>query len=172
MAYWAVARTDPNHERLAGESVAQAGFETFAPKQRVRVGARWRTVPLFPGYLFVRVVDRWRIRERTQGVLKLVKFGDAPARCPDAEIAQLIARADPDGIVRLPPPPPAARLSPGATVVIADGPLQGFTAIYEGQTANERERVLIDLLGRQAPVDLRPSQLADSRHLAATLNQR
>jgi hypothetical protein len=57
--------------------------------------------PLFPGYLFVRVVDRWRAFERSLG-LALVKFGAAPARCPDAEIAKLIARTDPDGVVRLP----------------------------------------------------------------------
>jgi hypothetical protein len=37
------------------------------------------------------------------GVVSVVKFGPAPARCPDEEIARLIARADPDGIVRLSP---------------------------------------------------------------------
>jgi transcription antitermination factor NusG len=68
-----------------------AGFETFTPKLRTRVGARWRTTPLFGGYFFVRVVDRWRILERTIGVLSVVKFGAAPAQCPDQEIAKLIA---------------------------------------------------------------------------------
>ena len=101
MPYWAVIRAIPNHDRLAAECVCQAGFETFTPKLRTRLVSRWRTVPHFPGYLFVRVVDRSRILERTIGVLSVVKFGAAPARCPDEEIAKLIARADPDGIVRL-----------------------------------------------------------------------
>jgi hypothetical protein len=99
--YWAVARTAPHHERLAVEGVGQAGFETFVPRIRVKVGAQWRTTPLFGCYFFVRVVDRWRILERTMGVLSVVKFGASPARVPDAEIAGLLDRADPDGIIRL-----------------------------------------------------------------------
>jgi len=87
MPYWAVARTAPHHERLAFESVALAGFKTFVPRIRVRVGPQWRTTPLFGCYFFVRVVDRWRILERTVAVLNVVKFGAAPARCPDEEIA-------------------------------------------------------------------------------------
>ena len=55
-----------NHERLAAESVALAGFETFTPRIRVKRGVRWRTTPLFGSYFFVRVVDRWRILERTK----------------------------------------------------------------------------------------------------------
>jgi hypothetical protein len=61
MSYWAVARTAPNHDRWAAECVAQAGFETFTPKIRTRSGAQWRTVPLFPRYFFVHVIDRWRV---------------------------------------------------------------------------------------------------------------
>ncbi len=93
---------------------------------------------------------------RTIGVLGVVKFGAAPARGPDAEIAKLIARADPDGIVRLParPPQPTPRiLAPGAAVAIADGPFRGLSAIYAGMSAQERELVLV-LLGRQMPVEI------------------
>jgi transcription antitermination factor NusG len=89
MPYWVAARAALNHERLAYESVGQAGFETFTPRIRVKNGARWRTTPLFGSYFFVRVVDRWRILERTMGVLSVVKFGVAPARCPDEEIGGL-----------------------------------------------------------------------------------
>jgi transcription antitermination factor NusG len=123
---------NPGHDRLAAESVAQAGFETFTPKIRTRVDSRWRTTPLLGVYFFARIVDRWRILERTIGVHSVVKFGAAPARCPDEEIAKLIARADPDGIVRLSRPPlqPARRiLAPGAGVAIADGPFRGVEAI-------------------------------------------
>lgn len=63
-----VVRGVPNHDRLVAESVAQAGFETFVPKIRTRVESRWRTVPLFPGDLFDRIVDRWRVLERTMAV--------------------------------------------------------------------------------------------------------
>jgi hypothetical protein len=42
MPYWAVARTAPNRDRLAAESVCQARFETFTPKIRTRVGRETR----------------------------------------------------------------------------------------------------------------------------------
>jgi hypothetical protein len=38
---------------------------------------------------------------RAFGVASVVKFGLTPAKVPDEEIAKLIARSDPDGIVRL-----------------------------------------------------------------------
>jgi hypothetical protein len=41
------------------------------------------------------------------GVAGVVKFGTVPARCPDEEIARLIASADPDEIIRLPARPEA-----------------------------------------------------------------
>jgi transcriptional antiterminator RfaH len=164
MPYWAVARTAPHHERLAVESVGMAGFETFVPRIRVKVGAQWRTTPLFGCYFFVRVVDRWRILERTMGVLNVVKFGAAPARCPDEEIAALLARADPDGIVRLAARPPSTStgrvLTPGAVVAIADGPFRGFEGIYSGQSAQEREIVLLNLLGAIRPVEIAAGLLA------------
>jgi transcription antitermination factor NusG len=121
MPFWAVVRAVPHHDQLAAECVAMAGFETFTPKIRVKVESRCRTTPLFPGYFFTRIIDRWRMLERTMGVLNVVKFGAAPARCPDAEIAALLERSDPDGIIRLaarPSLPPRRIFTPGAAVAI------------------------------------------------------
>jgi transcription antitermination factor NusG len=155
MPYWTVVRAVPNHDGLAAESVALAGFETFVPKIRTRSRAQWRTTPLFGCYFFARVVDRWRAIERTMGVAGVVKFGAGPARCPDEEIAKLIARTDPDGVIRLSAhPPQPAPIPPGARVIIASGPFRGFEAIHAGLTAHERQLVLIDLLGRQTPVQI------------------
>jgi hypothetical protein len=100
MPYWTVLRSAPGHDVLAYEGVVCAGFEIFTPKIRTRVGARWRTSPLF-GCYFARVIDQWRVLERTIGVLSVVKAAGLPARCPDEEIATLIARSDADGIIRL-----------------------------------------------------------------------
>jgi len=163
MPYWAVIRSAPNHERLAAEGVALAGFETFIPRIRVKNGARWRTTPLFGSYFFVRVVDRWRILERTMGVLSVVKFGAAPARCPDAEIAALLERSDPDGVIRLGARSPSLSrraFTPGATVEIAGGPFYGLTGVYVGMSARERELVLLNVLGAARPVAVPAGLLA------------
>jgi transcriptional antiterminator RfaH len=155
MSFWAVARTLPHREGFAAERIGEAGFEVFAPRIRERVDARWRVSPLFRSYLFVHIVDRWRIVERTLGVLKLVKLGDAPARCPDAEIAALLERADPDGFIRFLARPIAAPrrvFARGDKVTISGGPFRGLSAIHSGMSAHEREVVLIHLLGRQTAV--------------------
>jgi transcriptional antiterminator RfaH len=162
-AYWAVARSVPRQDRLAVECVGLAGYETFVPKIRVRVGAQWRTTPLFVGYFFVRIVDQWRVLERTMGVSSVVKGGATPSRCPDEEIAKLIGRADPDGVIRLnarPPSPSRHDFTPGAQVSIADGPFRGFDGIYAGQRAQERELILLDILGATRPVEIAAGLLA------------
>jgi transcription antitermination factor NusG len=163
MPYWSVVRAVPHHDRLAAECVAQAGFEVFVPKMRVKVGSQWRTTPLFAGYLFARIVDQWRVLERTLGVLSVVKVGTTPSRCPDSEIAALLERADSDGIIRLgarPPAPPRRVLTPGAPVAIADGPFRALTAIYAGQSARERELILLNVLGASRPVEIAAGQIA------------
>jgi transcription antitermination factor NusG len=94
-----------------------------------------------------------------------VKFGAAPAKCPDEEM--LIARADPDGIIRLPAARPAQPRA-GAGVVIADGPFRGFSGLYAGMSAQEPELVLINLLGRQIPVEIlrRPGRSTISEEIS------
>jgi transcriptional antiterminator RfaH len=157
MAYWSVVRAVPQHERLAAESVGRAGFETFVPRIRTRIESRWRTTPLFGVYFFARIEDRWRAIERSMGVLDIVKFGTTPARCPDEEIAKLIARSDPDGVVRLQARPlmTSSRVfASGAHVAIAGGPFAGLDAIHTGMTAHERELVLINILGARRPVEI------------------
>lgn len=157
MPYWAVVRAVPHHDRLAQEGVALAGFETFIPKIRTRVGAQWRTTPLFGCYFFARIVDQWRVIECTLGVGGVVKVGAVPSKCPDEEIAKLIARSDPDGVIRLascltPQSVVRRAFEPGAKVEITGGPFRGFDAIHTGMTVRDREMVLIDLLGRKTTI--------------------
>lgn len=161
MPYWACARTAPSRDQFAAESVALAGFEVFTPRVRERVGAKWRTTPLFPGYFFVRIVDQWRVLNRTVGVMRVVQFGPEPARCPDEVIGELLARADRDGIIRLSARRPPRRIfTPGAAVAIADGPLRGLEAIHTGMSAHDREIVLLTMLGASRPIEIAAGLLA------------
>jgi transcriptional antiterminator RfaH len=148
MPYWAVAQTLVRRESFAASRLLDDGFDAFAPK--IHTGA------LFPGYIFIHIEERWRSIDRTVGVLKLVKFGEHPARCPDAEIAKLRAQLDDKGFVRLPPPSKTTHrdIPIGARVRVAGG----FNAIYAGMTVRERQIVLMDILGRQRRVVLPPGQ--------------
>jgi transcriptional antiterminator RfaH len=166
MPYWTVARTLIKRESFAADHLVGAGFEVFAPK--VEMGRQ--VAALFPGYLFIHIGETWRAIDRTRGVLSLVKFGDAPARCPDAEIAKLQSRLDENGLVRLPPPSQTSHrgIPIGARVRVAGG----FDAIYLGMTAREREKVLMTILGRQVQVTLRPDQTVELIGLAAKKRSR
>jgi transcription antitermination factor NusG len=148
MAYWAVARIRPRWAPFVTSRLKADGFAIFAPETKTGL--------LFPGYLFVQIVDFWQPVDRTLGVLGLIKCGEAPSKCPDAEIAKLQTWIGSDGFVHLPERRPPRREIPiGAKVRIMPG---GFVGLYAGMTANQRERVLIDLLGRRFEVKLKPSQ--------------
>src|SRR5260370_42153579 len=101
MSYWAVARAVPNHDRLAAECVGLAGYETFVPKIRTRVGAQWRTTPLFVGYFFVRIVDQWRGLERPLGGVNGVQNGAPPSPRPGPARAKPLHPPRPDRGIRL-----------------------------------------------------------------------
>jgi transcription antitermination factor NusG len=124
------------------------------------VGGRWRTIPLFTGYSFARIEETWRPIERAIGVSGIVKFGAAPAKVPDPQIAILIARSDSDGVVRLAPRPTVRTLAPGARVLVTDGVFRGFDAIYAGMAAHDREKVLLSILGAPREVEVAGHLLA------------
>jgi transcriptional antiterminator RfaH len=151
-AFWGVVRSLPRREVFAAERLRMDhGFEVFLPL----VQTKRASAPLFAGYFFCRIVDRWRSINTTFGVLCLVRVGDCPARCPDHEIDSLKSMIDGHGFVRLPEgrgPPVKRQIAIGAKVRIASGPFGGMRGLYQGQSTRERERILLNLLGGQRPV--------------------
>jgi transcriptional antiterminator RfaH len=151
-AFWGVVRSLPKREAFAAERLrVDQGLEMFPPL----VQTKRASAPLFNGYFFCRIIDRWRSINSTFGVLCLVRVGDCPARCPDREIDALKAMIDGHGYIKLPeaPPPPVRRkIAIGAKVRIASGPFGGWRGLYAGQSTREREKVLLNLLGGQRPV--------------------
>src|SRR5580704_10508080 len=105
MGYWSVARTLPQREAFAAERLEEAGYEVFLP----RIKTRRASEPLFHNYVFVKIIDQWRAVDRTLGVLRIIRFGDQPARCPDWEVAALRSRIDSTAFVRLPAKPSKLR---------------------------------------------------------------
>src|SRR6266566_9125756 len=87
---WYAAHTRANHEKRLAEQLAERSVEHFLPLyQCVR---RWKDrrvtlqLPLFPGYILVRLPLRGRIRVlQIPGVARLVGFNGGPVPLPDAE---------------------------------------------------------------------------------------
>ena len=147
MAFWSVVRSLPKREAFAAEQLGLRGYETFLPL----IPTKRASAPLFAGYFFIRIIEQWRVVNRTLGVLCLVRVGDCPARCPDNEVDALRSRTDATGVIPLPPPAPKARhvFAKGERVKILAGPLQGFAALHTGLSAAEKEILLIGMLGAQ-----------------------
>jgi len=146
MMFWSVVQTETQRENVAAHFLQQGGFETYLPK----IKAVQRVVPLFPAYVFVRIVAHWYSINNTIGVIQLLHAGDQPAKLKD-KIVEAIKSRERGGIVRLPDP---NRLRPGQSVRIKRGSFEGHCGVYQGMSGRQRERVLLELLGRSVPVDV------------------
>jgi transcriptional antiterminator RfaH len=148
--YWAIAQTENQRETIAAYFLARADFETYLPRIRIRRGRKSRIVPLFPAYIFVRIVERWHVVESTIGVTRLVMSSGMPARLRDDVIDQIRGRES-NGLIKL---PPAVRLRRGDRVAIAKGSFHGHVALFDGMSASDRVSVLLELLGRKVKLEL------------------
>ena len=160
---WLVVRTQPNREAWAGENITRQGYSYYLPKFKETVFAKsvrrnvTRVRALFPSYLFVSTDGPWRWLTGTFGVSTLIFNGDTPATVSSRIINDLKAREDEEGLVILPGDPRLkrqSRFTPGQLVKATEGPFIGFTGIHQGTPAQERECILLDLLGRKVPVEI------------------
>lgn len=157
---WLVATTQPHREAWAAENVIRQGFEVYLPKfikrssiEKRRVGVH-KVQFLFPGYLFVCTTGLWRFLLGTFGVNGVVTNGEAPALLPHHVMGQLFSREDEDGFIRLPGEKSAgpSPFSPGQQVRIVKGPFAGRMGMWEGSTKQEREQILLDVLGGKSKI--------------------
>lgn len=90
---WYVAQTQPGRDRTAAEHLRRQAFSVFLPV----VLERDRTIPLFPGYLFVALDlrQRWETVNGTRGVTHLLPhFAERPAPVRRGYVEALQARAE------------------------------------------------------------------------------
>ncbi|HMD85094.1 MAG TPA: UpxY family transcription antiterminator [Terriglobia bacterium] len=143
---WYAAYTCANHEKCIAEQLAARSVEHFLPLyESVR---RWKDrrvtlqMPLFPGYVFVRLALRDRLQVlQIPSVAKLVSFNGAPTPLPEAEIEALKA-----GLERGVQAMPHTYLKVGRRVRIIAGPLEGLEGILIRKRGNHRLVVSLDLI--------------------------
>jgi transcription antitermination factor NusG len=106
-------------------------------------------MPLFPGYVFVRMALRDRLQvQQVPGVAHLVGFDGTPAALPDEEIDAL--RTSLESGVRAEPHP---YLTVGRHVRLKSGPLAGMQGILVRRKGNFRVVISIELIQRSVAVD-------------------
>lgn len=152
--HWYAAYTCARHEkRVAAELYARA-VECFLPLYSSP--RRWKDrrvtleLPLFPGYVFVRLVLLERLRVlQIPGVVRLVGFDGRPTPLPDTEIESL--RSGLSARLRAEPHP---FLTVGRRVRITGGPFEGLEGILKKKKSSLRVVVSLSLIQRSVAVDV------------------
>ena len=151
---WYAAYTASRHEKTVAEHLRQRDVESFLPLyETVR---RWNNgrhrvqLPLFPGYVFVRMGMRDKLRVlQVPGLVQLVSFQGAPAALRDSEI-ETLRSALAAGICA----EPHRYLSVGSQVEICRGPLQGMRGILLRHQGQFRVVLSVEMIMRSIVVEV------------------
>jgi len=107
-------------------------------------------LPLFPGYVFVRIALERRLNVlMVPGVVRLVGFGDCPVAMPDHEIDALRIIADHRFEAE-----PCSYFAVGQRVRITCGPLKGTEGMLRRRKGRLRLLLSIDLIQRSVMVEV------------------
>jgi len=161
MASWAVVMTLPASERLAADRLKRLGLEVYVPWFKDRVSKRnVLSGIMFPRYLFARDVQDWYSVRKTFGVFDVVSMGGQPSLLADEAITALRSREDEEGFIWLRKKDSAFTFRKGQRVKVGgSGPFAGLCGIHSGMSGKDREKVLLDLLGRETPVQIPTADL-------------
>lgn len=140
---WYAVYTCSRQEKKVASQLTVRSFENFLPlypsirtwtDRRVRL-----ELPLFPGYVFVRLAltDRVRVLQ-APGVVHFVGFNGQPAALPDEDINVLR-----NGLIQGGHAEPDEFLREGQKVRIATGPFAGLQGILRRR--NGRTRVVVSI---------------------------
>ncbi len=145
---WYLIHSKPNQETTAKENLERQGYETYLPLIPTRRKKRGKSIkviaPMFPRYLFIYLsnkTDNWGPIRSTLGVSTLVRFGMEPAKVPDDFVKLLKDRETDEGFH----PVEKKEYIEGEKVFIAEGPFEGYEAVFSYKEANDRVVVLLKI---------------------------
>jgi transcriptional antiterminator RfaH len=159
---WYVIHTKPRQEARALTNLMQQGYQCFLPmitlEKLSRGQVKMLEEPLFPRYLFIcldqgRHGQNWAPIRSTIGVSGLVTFGSSPAKMhPDLIDALMQQQEDLSD-------KPERLFQTGERLLIGSGAFAGLEAVYQMASGDNRTMVLIELMGKLAPMQIAPSSL-------------
>jgi transcriptional antiterminator RfaH len=157
MKNWYCIYTKPKmEEAVSGQLLTLPDIEVFQPKLK-RSGLRRgklqeKTENLFPCYLFSCFTPSryYHLITYTRGVKRIISNPSGhPCIVDDQIINQIRARLK-DGYICMEPP----IFNPGDKVMIQEGPLAGFTGIFQQLKARDRVLILLNALTYQARIEV------------------
>jgi transcription antitermination factor NusG len=157
---WYAVYTWARHEKAIARQFEERGLTYFLPLYQAI--HRWNkrlsrvSLPLFPGYIFVRPGAQQRHRPlQVPGVLHYVGAGAAPCPIADEEveaIRRILVSGQEVG--------PCAYFSAGQPVRIASGPLAGLCGVIQRTKSGNRFVVSVETIKQSIAIELDGAQIA------------
>lgn len=152
--HWFAVYTTCRHEKRVAQHLEQRRIEHFLPlfctQHQWKDGSRVTLkLPLFPGYVFVRINAHERVGVlQVPGVVSMVGTGSRPAPLPDLEVEGLRAGLD---SMRVEPHP---LTTVGRRVRIKVGALAGLEGIVVRKKSGFRVVLTLDLLMQSIAIEV------------------
>jgi len=157
MKSWYLIHSKPRQEYVARENLQRQGYGIYLPVTTVRRRKGGKIVnevgPMFPRYLFIQLsekTDDWGPIRSTLGVSNLVRFGQIPSMVPNQLILKLKLREDERGVCVI----PEKTYIKGDRVKIAEGPFEGYEAIFQSKNARNRASLLLTVIQNNINIEL------------------
>jgi transcriptional antiterminator NusG len=155
------ARTTSMHleDRILEVEIPMEDVDEFRSGKKVTVSKK-----VFPGYLLVRCHlddEAWSVIRDTPGIVNFVGAGGKPSKLGRREVETFLPVADESEAVV--PKRSKARFGfgVGETVRVKEGPFADFSgAIVEINEDQLKVKVLVNIFGRETPVELEFAQVA------------
>jgi transcriptional antiterminator NusG len=136
-------------------------FDILIPTEReytTRNGKRYeRDKKVFPGYILVQMQltdETYKLVKSTSGVTGFVQSGNKPVPLEEYEVRRIMSNLEASQET------PKVAWQKGDNVRVIEGPFSDFAGkIEEVNTEKERIKVLINIFGRDTPVDLEFNQI-------------
>ena len=157
MKFWYLIHTKPKQENTAKENLLRQNYCVYLPmvvSRRKRKGRAIRTLEaLFPRYLFIHLddsTDDWAPIRSTLGVSELVRFGLIPAKISENMVEAIKTRENDEGIHEL----QGSDFEDGQTVRIAEGPFEGYEAIFKSNSGQQRAIILLNIAQNMTKIQI------------------
>jgi len=152
--HWYAACITPRHEKRVAGFLKQRQIENFLPLYRTV--HRWKNgckaqleLPLFPGYLFVKIENKQRVRVlEVPGVVSLVGTRTGPIALSETEMEALRSG------LHLQKAEPFRELAIGQRVRIRSGALAGLTGVLVRNPSGVRVVLRVELIHQSVAVEV------------------
>jgi transcription antitermination factor NusG len=154
MPEWYAVYTRSHQERLVKTQLDGRGVEAFLPAYEKT--SQWKDrkkviqMPLFPGYLFVKILSVRRIEVlKAYGVVRIVGNSTGPMPIPEEQVAtvrrfvEVGLKCDPHPYLKI-----------GKKVRIKEGPLEGLQGILVRKKNRSLFVISVEMIQRSVSVEL------------------